>query len=349
MRFRDIIGHRRLTTLLARAIERASLPPTLLFAGPPGVGKWAVARAVAQAVNCLDPSTLLSPAPQDSNSLRAPYGVDACGECRACGRVARGVHVDVFAIEPDERASIKIDVIREALSHTSFRPFEGKRRFVLIREADTLETEAQNALLKSLEEPPPGTSFILTTAVPGALLPTVRSRCMRLRFGRLTSSEVAAALVRDHDRSDGEAREAAGLADGSIGQALALADSGVTALRDLAFRLLQQTSGRADAQTRVQAAAALHSVAPKKDRSRADVAVVLRLMASMLRDLEAINAGADRAVLANPVLTGDLESLARAFTGDRARDAFGAVDRALSALERNAGIKLVSEWLAVQV
>lgn len=349
MLLRDIIGHRRLTTLLARAIERESLPPTLLLAGPPGVGKWAVARAAAQAVNCVDPSTLVSPASQGSNPPRAPYGVDACGKCRACDRMARGVHVDVFAIEPDEKASIKIDVIREVLSHTSFRPFEGKRRFVLIREADTLEPSAQNALLKSLEEPPPGTSFILTTAVPGALLPTVRSRCMRLRLGRLTSSEVAAALVRDHGRSEAEARDAAPLADGSIGQALALADNDLTVLRDLAFRLLQQTSGRADAQTRVQAATALHSVAPKKDRSRVDVAVVLRLMASMLRDLEAINAGADRAVLANPVLAGDLESLARAFTGDRARDAFGAVDRALSALERNAGTKLVAEWLAVQV
>ena len=338
MLLRDIIGHRRLTTLLARAIERESLPPTLLFAGPPGVGKWAVARAVAQAVNCLEP-------------VRTPndrLAIDACGKCRACDRVARGVHVDVFALQPDEKASIKIDVIREVLGHTAFRPFEGKRRFVLIREADTLEPEAQNSLLKSLEEPPPGTSFILTTAVPGALLPTVRSRCMRLRFGRLTSSEVAAALVRDHDRSEGEAREAAPLADGSIGQALALADNDLTTLRDAAMRLLQQTAGRADTQTRLQAAAALYS-GGKKERSREDLAVLLRLTASMLRDLEAINAGADRAVLANPVLAGDLETLARAFTGDRARDAFGAVDRALAALERNAGTKLVSEWLAVQV
>ena len=77
--------------------------------------------------------------------------------------------------------------MRDGLSSTGFRPFEGKRRVVLIREADTLEPAAQNALLKSLEEPPPGTMFILTTAVPGVLLPTVRSRCMRLRFGRLTS------------------------------------------------------------------------------------------------------------------------------------------------------------------
>jgi DNA polymerase III subunit delta' len=339
MPLRDIIGHRRLTTLLARAIERESLPPTLLFAGPSGVGKWAVARAAAQAVNCLEPVT----------PSAADLPVDACGQCRSCDRIARGVHVDVIAAEPDDRASIKIDVIRDILNRTGFRPFEGRRRVVLIREADALEPASQNALLKSLEEPPPGTMFILTTAVPGALLPTVRSRCMRLRFGRLTSPEIAAALVRDHDYSDAEAKQTAPIADGSIGQALALIDNDLSMFRELALGLLQHTAGRADAQSRVQAASALHSGGAKKERTREDVAIVLRLMASMLRDLEAINAGADRSVLAHPLLAADLERLAGAYSGDRARAAFGAVDRALTALERNAGTKVVTEWLAVQM
>lgn len=352
MRLSEVIGHKRLTALISRAIDRDTLPPTLLFAGPSGVGKWAVAQATAQAVNCLDPSTHASPAAQDSRSLRAGPGgelpFDACGKCRACDRIARGVHVDVIALEPDERASIKIDLVRDLLSATGYRPFEGKRRAVLIREADTLEPAAQNSLLKSLEEPPPGTMFILTTAIPGALLPTVRSRCMRLRFGRLTASEVAAALVRDHGQSESEARVAAPLADGSIGQALALSDTDLTALRDSALELLQQTSGRADTQARLQAATNL--VGQKtKERDREELTVVLRLTASMLRDIEAINSGADQRVIANPQLTGDLSALARAFSGDRARSAFGAVDRALTALERNAGTKVVAEWLAVQI
>src|SRR5262245_40277656 len=238
MTLREIIGHRRLTTLISRAIERESLPPTLLFAGPSGVGKWAVARATAQAVNCLNPSTRVSPASQDVHLLRTGpsdlLAVDACGKCRACDRIARGVHVDVLALEPDDRASIKIDPVRAVLDQTGFRPFEGKRRVVLIRDADTLEAAAQNALLKSLEEPPPGTMFILTTAIPGQLLPTVRSRCMRMRFGRLTSSEVAAALARDHDYDEVDARAAAPLADGSLGQALALIDNDLTMFRELA-------------------------------------------------------------------------------------------------------------------
>jgi DNA polymerase-3 subunit delta' len=339
MTLRDIIGHRRLTALIARAIERDSLPPTLLFAGPSGVGKWAVARATAQAVNCLE------------RVAAGELAVDACGKCRACDRIARGVHVDVIALQPDERASIKIEPVRDVLSKTGFRPFEGRKRVVLIREADTLEPAAQNSLLKSLEEPPPGTMFILTSAVPGALLQTVRSRCMRLRFGRLTAAEVSTALTRDHEYSDAEARQAAPLADGSLGQALALIDNDLSMFRELAIGLLQHSVGRSDSTSRVQAASALHSGggSSKKERSREDVALVLRLMASMLRDLEAINAGADRAVLANPLLQGDLEALARSYSGDRARSAFGAVDRALTALERNAGTKVVTEWLAVQM
>jgi len=346
---REIIGHRHLTSLIARAIDRESLPPTLLFAGPSGVGKWAVARATAQAMNCTDRVKPHLRQGSSGPAAATDLATDACGKCRACDRIARGVHVDVLAMEPNERASIAIDPVRDILSQTGFRPFEGRKRVVLIREADTLQPSSLNALLKSLEEPPPGTMFVLTTAVPGALLPTVRSRCMRMRLGRLTSHEVATVLTRDHGYTEVEALEAAPLADGSLGQALALIDNDLSMFRGLAIGLLQQSAGRADAQSRVQAASALHSGGSKKERTREDVAIVLRLMASMLRDLEAINAGADRAVLANPLLTGDLESLARAYSGDRARAAFGAVDRALMALERNAGTKVVTEWLAVQV
>ncbi len=177
--FSDTVGHRRQTRLLAQAIARGTLPPALLFVGPDGVGKFTIARAVAATLNCLAPR-------KDEDGL----AIDACGTCRSCDRIERGVHVDIFVLEPDDKASIKIDVVRDVLSRTGFKPFEGQRRVVVIREADALEPQAQNALLKSLEEPPPGTIFILTTNVASALLPTVLSRCMRLRFGRLTARDI---------------------------------------------------------------------------------------------------------------------------------------------------------------
>jgi DNA polymerase-3 subunit delta' len=278
---------------------------------------------------------------------RGGLATDACGVCRSCDRVERDVHVDVLSLTPDERASIKIEVVREMLERTSFRPFEGRRRIVIIRDADTLEVASQNALLKSLEEPPNSTVFVLTTAVPGALLPTVRSRCMRLLFGRLTEREVADVLVRDRGMSQREALAAAALSDGRVGEALALGSTDVAVLRETALLLLRQAAS-SGAQSKLQAAAVL-SGGSKKERPREDVALILRMLASMLRDIELLNTSADAHALANAAIADDIASLTRNYGGGRAREAFAAVDRAITALERNAGTKVVSEWLALQL
>jgi DNA polymerase-3 subunit delta' len=338
LRFSSIIGHGPIVRLLSRAVARGTLPPTLLLAGPAGVGKWRVARTVAAAINCLTPQRL----------ERGDYPIDACGSCRACDRIARGVHVDVVDVEPDERASIKIDVVRDVLERAAYRPFEGRRRVVLVREADTLEPQAQNALLKSLEEPPPGTVFILTTAVPGALLPTVRSRAMRLAFGRLSEPEVVRVLVDRHGYHEDDARAAAVLADGSAGQALALGSVDLGAIHEMALLLLNQAVVGEGASNRLQAASTLIGSA-KEERARETLALILRMLASMLRDLELLNAGGDRRALANPGLAADLARLQSAFGGARAREAFGAVDQAIMALERNAGPKVVADWVSLRL
>jgi DNA polymerase III subunit delta' len=337
MMFRSIVGHRRATTVLARGIARGTMPPTLLFAGPRGVGKTLVAQTTAAALNCL------SPVPDAGG-----FAIDACGKCLSCDRIARGVHVEVLQVEPDDRASIKIDIVRGMLERTSFRPFEGRRRVLIIREADALEVAAQNALLKSLEEPPPASVFILTTAVPGALLPTVRSRCMRLPFGRLAEADVADVLVRDHGFTPSDARAIAGLAQGSVGQALAFGSTDLTVLRELALALLQHTARNNVLASRLQAAATIVTT-PKKERSREEVGLILRLVASMLRDIELLNAGGDARTLANPAVASELGELSRRFADDRAREAFAAVDRAIDALQRNAGTKVVAEWLSAQI
>src|SRR5712691_2303626 len=176
MPFRDVIGHRRIVALLARSIARDSLPPSLIFTGPAGVGKRLVATSLAHALNCLNPSPQpLVPSPQ-------PPEVDSCGTCAACIRIARGVHPDVLVLEPGDTGSIKIEQVREVVDRAAYRPFEGSRRVVIIDEADALVPAAQNALLKTLEEPPSLSAFILVTARPDVLLPTVRSRCIRLWF-----------------------------------------------------------------------------------------------------------------------------------------------------------------------
>ena len=199
----EIVGHAHLLELLAAAASRQSLPPSLIFAGPDGVGKRMAAVALAQLLNCLKPTA-----------------TDACGTCPACKRIARGVHADVLTIEPGETGSIKVDQVRDAIERAAYRPFEGRRRVVIVDEADAMVIEAQNALLKTLEEPPASSMFILVTSRPDLLLPTVLSRCQRLRFGRLSPGDIAAVLMRSHGYEAADAHASASASDGSIGAAL---------------------------------------------------------------------------------------------------------------------------------
>src|SRR5918995_4432143 len=142
MPFRTIVGHRRIVALLSRAAARNTVPPSLLLAGPDGVGKRRVAMALAETLNCPSPIST------------AQVEHDACGECPSCRRIARGIHPDVIVVEPGEMGSIKIDPVREVIERAQYRPFEGRRRVVVIDDADALMPAAQNALLKILEEPP---------------------------------------------------------------------------------------------------------------------------------------------------------------------------------------------------
>ena len=381
MSFRQVTGHRSLLTLVSRAIAHESLPPSLIFAGPEGVGKCRVAVAVAAALNCqapvraqreavaAGPSTRggaergRADAPSDMSDMSDmsdlsgmldDLEIDACGTCPVCRRIGRGVHADVMMIAPGDTGAIKIDQIREATERAAYRPFEGRRRVVIIDDADALVIEAQNALLKTLEEPPSASVFVLVSARPDMLVPTVRSRCQRLQFGRLTAAEVAALLMRAHGYSEENARAAAAAADGSVGRALAEGSSESALARDAAARVLRAVSAPSDPRRRLDSAKELAArpggkgSGPGADRNA--LAMRLRALGSLLRDLEVLSTRANEGLLANADLRPGLLALTQAFDGDRTVRAFSAVDRALGALvERNASPKVVADWLVFQL
>jgi DNA polymerase-3 subunit delta' len=342
MAFRDVIGHRRLIALLSRSIGRGSLPPSLILAGPSGVGKRLVAVSAAQTLNCLS---------VDITARRdeARHDCDACGTCAACLRIARGIHPDVLTVEPGDNGSIKIEQVRELIDRAAYRPFEGRRRVVIIDEADTLVVAAQHALLKTLEEPPSSSSFMLVTSHPDALLPTVRSRCPQLRFRPLDGEEVAAALVRS-GRDEAEARAAADAAEGSIGRALEVSAASHVEARDVALRVLAQAAAASDPRRRIDGAKDLLTrTGSTAAADREQVASHLRAMGSVLRDIEVLGTGAEgRTPLANRDVRPTLERLS-AFRGERGVHAFEAIDRALEAIDRNAGVKVVADWLVLQL
>jgi len=303
---RDIVrdhGHRRIVELLARSASRGALPPSLIFAGPPGSGTRATATALAQLLNCLR---------IDTRTALDTTLIDACGECQACLKIARGVHPDVLVVEPGENGSIKVDQIRDVVDRSAFRPFEGRRRVVIIDDADTMLAAAQNALLKTLEEPASSSVFVLITSHPDVLLPTVRSRCIRLTF---------------------------------IEQGPTAPDEDVL---EVAARVLRHAASGTEAARLEGAKALLEDTGNNPPRDRVTVSTRLRAAASMVRDMAAMDIQADTGLF-NDVIKDDLERLATAYRARRGVAAYEAIDRALEAIERNGGIKVVADWVVLQV
>ena len=333
MPFRDIAGHKPILKLLASAVERDSVPQSLLFSGPEGVGKFATAIALAQAINCLKPTG----------------DGDGCGKCPSCSRIARRVHGDVIIVEPGENGSIKIDQVRDALEKVAYRPFEGRRRVVIIDQVDAADGAPQDALLKRLEEPTSASMFVLITSQPDALLPTVRSRCYQLRFAPLADADLVRVLVNSHDISERDARALAAVCDGSVGRALAQNGGELADARDVAFQLLS-TAASTDQPGRRLAVAKTAAASPSsRVKDRDALATRLEAAAAFIRDMQVLVAGGDRSMLTNADMADDLAKLARSYDRERGLAAFAAVERGLNALGRQANTKIVADWVALKL
>lgn len=204
--FAPIRGHGEVCAALRRAATEERLAHGLLFAGPEGVGKRAVAAALAAWMQCT-----------------APGADDACGECAACRQVAAGTHPDVVTVGvPSGKKEIGVDRVRDLKRFVLLQPVQGRAKVAIVDDAPALTVAAQNALLKTIEEPPERSFVILIAANADALLATVRSRCRRVRFGPLTTADVLDVLTRDHEVAPGTAASLARVAEGSPGRALLL-------------------------------------------------------------------------------------------------------------------------------
>lgn len=193
---------------LARQISSGEVPHAWLILGPSGSGKRAAAKAIAAALNC----------PEQP-------GV-GCGVCSTCARIVRGRHPDVHQIAP-EGPLIPVDVIRETVIPEAARsPFEGHRKVFIIEESDRMNDAAQNAILKTLEEPQPDTVFVLLTANEEEVLPTIHSRCRIVRLDPVSESRIVELLEEDGAEPD-RALLAARLADGDFERARHLAEDDV--------------------------------------------------------------------------------------------------------------------------
>jgi DNA polymerase-3 subunit delta' len=237
----DVQSQPRALGILQSALAKGQLHHAYLFAGPDGVGKEMAARAFAQALVC----------PVEPNV--------GCGRCQTCGRVARGNHPDVHLLLSEElqiargllarsdlgRApsrDLRVEQVRGLQESLARRPLEASRRLALVLGAEALNDAAQNAFLKTLEEPPPDTVLVLVTSAPHLLLPTMRSRLALVPFGPLPESFVAQKLLELEGTAPETAELAAHLAEGSVGTALRL-DAEALAQREAVIRGFEALGG----------------------------------------------------------------------------------------------------------
>jgi DNA polymerase-3 subunit delta' len=216
----SILGQPQAVAVLQRALRTDRLAHAYLFEGPAGVGKATTARILMQAFVC--------------ESLPG----EGCGACAPCEKVSTGAHPDYIRVGlQDERKDILIAQIRDVVRACAFRPHEAPRRLVLVDPADRMNISAANALLKTLEEPPEDTHFVLCTAASSRLPITIRSRCQHVRFAPLSTGLIAQELERVHGIGSEPARFTASLSEGSLGRAVDLCQGGLTLRRAHAERL----------------------------------------------------------------------------------------------------------------
>ncbi len=225
MPFSSIIGHERPLSILKRAIANNALAHAYLFSGEPGIGKAMTAYALAEALNC-----------------QAPQPEGGCGVCPSCHKVGARSHPDLHVLAPDG-TEIKIDQVREAQSNLALRPFEGRRKVLIVDNADGLNEAASNAFLKTLEEPPGESLIILITAMPQSLLVTIRSRCQELKFQPLPRTVVAEALQQQRSLDKDDAWFLAALSRGSLGSALSMDVAEEKENREQVARMLASLPG----------------------------------------------------------------------------------------------------------
>jgi DNA polymerase-3 subunit delta' len=346
LRLGEVMGNARPRRLLAGALAEGRLFPALLLHGPAGIGKLTTARAVAAALNCA-----------------SPRDGDACLSCPSCRKIASWTHPDVKVLEseadavragrplffPDPAAASRggsrsgerllIGQVRRLIRETEFRPFEGRRRVLLVRHLESDPTMGcANALLKVLEEPPEGTSFILTSARPDRLPDTIRSRCQSLAFMPLARQEAAAFLeARGVPAAEAELRAA--LSGGRPGAALALDTEGGLARRDAILAALAAASGDA-----MEAVAAADDLQP----AAAEMPDLLALLALVVRDLMVLPDDAGGELVVNRDRRPDLERLAAAVPPARAARVLERIAWCERALERSVSPGLMLQTLLLE-
>jgi DNA polymerase III subunit delta' len=314
-----LLGHEWAVSLLRQHIVHDAVRHAYLFAGPPGVGRRTLALRFARALSCTNP----------------PASGESCGTCRACQQIEAMQYPDLSVVQAEaEGAVLKIEQVRQVNHSLSLKPYQSKHRVALFLRFQEANLNAQNALLKTLEEAPSYAILILTTDNAEQLLPTIVSRCEIMRLRALPLEAVEEHLLQ-HGAAPEDARLLAHLSNGRPGYALRLLND-PDGLKSRAERLddLRELMPA----TRVKKFSYADKLAKDKDTFRR----VLMLWSSYFRDvmLTAAQAGAP---LANIDRAEEIATLAKSLSLPQARRTVSSLERAVELLDKNINARLLAE------
>lgn len=324
MSWQGIEGHDDVAERFRRALASGRLASTFLFVGPEGIGKRAFALKLAQALLCQrSPAEQLAP----------------CGVCEACAQVLAGTHPDLLQVaKPADKSAIPIDLLigsgeqrmHEGLCHDlSLRSFFGGRKVAILDDADYLNVEGANALLKTLEEPPPNSIIILIATSVERQLPTIRSRSQVVAFRPLEPQVIVRLLLSEGAVEDeATAHRLAHYAEGSLGRAAMLAEPALWEFRAELLRELAKVpcdSVELARRTLAFVDAAGKEAAPRRERARQLMTFAAELYRQLLRNVSGMPTPADADLAAA------IEQLRRARFDDEL--AAACIDRCLEAIQ----------------
>lgn len=319
--FDAIAGQVHALRLLRRLIEKDRLPHAMLFSGIDGCGRQTCAKATAMVINCM-----------------AAAGSSACGQCRSCRKMEAGVHPDLVVVKPST-VLIKIDQIRALYKEVRHAPLEGQFRVIVINDAQTMNSEAANALLKLLEEPPRGTIFILTATEANDLLPTIVSRCQKISFQPLPATQIADYLVLQRKMKPQHALVLSTLSCGSLGKAISADHDELMALRNQVVEVLGACRGKS--------LQPLFSFAEAMARDKESLEAAITLMGIWLRDLLMLKIGAE--VIVNKDLTDHLCRASDHLSAGQLLDGLESILERQYLFRKNVNARLAMETMLIRL
>lgn len=267
MSFKDIKGQDKSIAILKGYLASRSVKGAYLFSGPEGVGKCLIAKTFAKVLNCLTKND------------------DSCDTCSSCLNIERNQHPDVHFIDSSNSHPIKIEFIRDLKKDIYLLPYQGKMKVFIINDAHNLTAEAQNALLKILEEPPVNSLIILISSKPALLFKTIISRCKTIRFYPLKRKTLEELLKKDYNLDNTLAHFLAYFSDGRLGYALRLKDTDILREKN---RVIDEFSVKRDL-----------SRENLSKGEKPDLRIYLNILAAWFRDIYLLKIGMPQTELIN--------------------------------------------------